>query len=365
MNFRGDLRQSSPVADIFAKKRDQRRTDAFTLRDEIPEKETEYSGEKNVQQRRLNDSADGSLRGYEIPSFGSPKYIIKEDIDPRIAFVQERAPLVEIPVIGEFNEDMADNFETLMQVAISNNHNMVVVRIHSPGGSVYALNRMLSTMEIAKQSGMIVATMCTGIAMSCGSILLAMGTLGHRYCSRHSRVLIHQISGGLKGTKNSMENELSEYDFDNADLFRKIARNARLADEDYYLKLVDKLNQDVWIHPASAFSLRLVDHIDLPVISKRVTLGYTIELPCKEPSYEEIGRMLARETSKKGTSFGPAPEAIPKDQPAPYYECAREEKKPNNDTKGSGLVEVVGKPAQEKMTVRAKLPGSLLAENYY
>jgi ClpP class serine protease len=151
MSFHRDLRQSSPVVSIFAKKRDQRKTNEFALRDEIPEKETEYGGEKDPQERRSNGVSSESFGGYEIPSLGGPKYIIKQDIDHRIAYVQERAPLVEIPVIGEFNEDMADNFETLMQVAISNNHNMVVVRIHSPGGSVYALNRMLSTMEIAKQ----------------------------------------------------------------------------------------------------------------------------------------------------------------------------------------------------------------------
>jgi hypothetical protein len=161
-----------------------------------------------------------------------------------------------------------------------------------------------------------------------------------------------------------MENELSEYDYDNADLFRKIARNARLVDEDYYLNLVEKLNKDMWIHPPRALSLRLVDHMDLPVISKRVTLNYTIQLPCKEPSPNDIQKMLDKETNKQGLPlFGPAPVALGKDQQAPYYECVGEEKRLESD-KNPALVEVVGISA-EKISRNSKLPGSLLDGNYY
>jgi ATP-dependent protease ClpP protease subunit len=178
-----------------------------------------------------------------------------------------------------------------MKQAIASGHKMVLIRINSPGGSVYALNQMLGTLELAKQMGVICVTMCTGIAMSCGSIMLAMGTKGYRYCSRHARILLHEISGGMRGSQTAMENELSEYAYDNADLFKKIARNAGI-ESGYYLSFVKSLHKDLFIHPARAKYLRLVDHIDLPYVKRVVTVEYKLVSPCDDPTEDQLLQMI-------------------------------------------------------------------------
>ena len=74
--------------------------------------------------------------------------------------------------------------------------------INSPGGSVIAGLGIYDTMQYVVPN---VATICTGLAASMGSVLLAAGTKGKRTCLKHSRVMIHQPSGGMQGQFSDME----------------------------------------------------------------------------------------------------------------------------------------------------------------
>jgi ATP-dependent Clp protease protease subunit len=68
--------------------------------------------------------------------------------------------------------------------------------INSPGGAVTAGLAIYDTMQFIKPD---VSTICVGQAASMGSLLLAGGAKGKRYCLPHSRIMIHQPSGGFQG----------------------------------------------------------------------------------------------------------------------------------------------------------------------
>ena len=74
--------------------------------------------------------------------------------------------------------------------------------INSPGGSVSAGMAVYDTMQFIKPD---VSTLCTGLAASMGSFLLAAGAKGKRYCLPNSRVMIHQPSGGFQGQASDIE----------------------------------------------------------------------------------------------------------------------------------------------------------------
>ena len=74
--------------------------------------------------------------------------------------------------------------------------------INSPGGSVSAGLAIYDTMQFIKPD---VATMCIGIAMSMGSLLLAGGAKGKRFALPNSRILIHQPSAGFEGQSSDIE----------------------------------------------------------------------------------------------------------------------------------------------------------------
>ncbi|MGB0890306.1 MAG: ATP-dependent Clp endopeptidase proteolytic subunit ClpP [Solirubrobacterales bacterium] len=74
--------------------------------------------------------------------------------------------------------------------------------INSPGGSVYAGMAIYDTMQYIKPD---VQTICAGVAMSMGAMLLSGGTKGKRMALRHSKILIHQVSSGFQGQAADIE----------------------------------------------------------------------------------------------------------------------------------------------------------------
>lgn len=74
--------------------------------------------------------------------------------------------------------------------------------INSPGGVVTAGMAIYDTMQFIKPD---VSTMCIGQAASMGAVLLAGGAAGKRYAQPHSRIMIHQPSGGFQGQSSDIE----------------------------------------------------------------------------------------------------------------------------------------------------------------
>lgn len=83
----------------------------------------------------------------------------------------------------------------------------IFLYINSPGGSVTAGMAIYDTMQHIKSD---VVTICVGLAASMGSFLLAAGKKGKRLALPHSRIMIHQPSGGIRGQATDIEIEARE-----------------------------------------------------------------------------------------------------------------------------------------------------------
>src|SRR5204862_5469965 len=78
----------------------------------------------------------------------------------------------------------------------------VSIYVNSPGGSVYAGLAIYDTMQYIKPD---VQTICVGVAMSMGALLLAGGTEGKRMATPNSKTLIHQPTSGFPGQVPELE----------------------------------------------------------------------------------------------------------------------------------------------------------------
>jgi ATP-dependent Clp protease protease subunit len=78
----------------------------------------------------------------------------------------------------------------------------VSLYINCPGGSIYSGLAIYDTMQFIKPE---IQTICVGMAMSMGSLLLAGGTKGKRMALPNSRILIHQPSAGFEGQSTDIE----------------------------------------------------------------------------------------------------------------------------------------------------------------
>ncbi|NAZ86996.1 ATP-dependent Clp protease proteolytic subunit, partial [Kineococcus indalonis] len=79
--------------------------------------------------------------------------------------------------------------------------------VNSPGGSATALMAIYDTMQFVQPD---VATFCVGQAASAAAVLLAAGAPGKRSVLEHSRVLLHQPSGGAQGTAADLQIQARE-----------------------------------------------------------------------------------------------------------------------------------------------------------
>lgn len=109
---------------------------------------------------------------------------------------------------GEVNDDSANLVIAQLLFLESENPNKdIALYINSPGGSVYAGLGIYDTMQFIAPD---VQTICVGMAASMGAFLLAAGAKGKRYALPHSRIMIHQPSGGSRGMASDIQIQAQE-----------------------------------------------------------------------------------------------------------------------------------------------------------
>ena len=106
--------------------------------------------------------------------------------------------------VGEAIDDTVANLVVaqLLHLEAEDPDKDIQMYVNSPGGVVYAGLAIYDTMRFIKPD---VATICCGIAMSAGSLILAGGAAGKRSSLPNSRILIHQPSGGFQGQATDIQ----------------------------------------------------------------------------------------------------------------------------------------------------------------
>jgi ATP-dependent Clp protease, protease subunit len=109
---------------------------------------------------------------------------------------------------GEVTEEIANLIVAqLVHLESDDPEKDIHLYVNSPGGSVYAGLAIYDAMQFIRPD---VQTICYGIAMSMGSLLLAGGAAGKRMVLPNSRILIHQASGGFQGQAADIEIQAQE-----------------------------------------------------------------------------------------------------------------------------------------------------------
>lgn len=133
----------------------------------------------------------------------------------------------------------------------------IQIYINSPGGSVYAGLGIYDTMQYIAPD---VATICTGMAASMGAVLLVAGAKGKRAALKHSRVMIHQPSGGAQGVASDMEINLREMLKLKEELYKIIAEHSGQP----YEWVEKSSDRDYWMRAVEAKEYGMVDEVLLP-----------------------------------------------------------------------------------------------------
>ena len=106
--------------------------------------------------------------------------------------------------VGSPIDDMVANLVVaqLLHLESQDPDKDISIYINSPGGSIYSGLAIYDTMQFIKPD---IATMCVGIAMSMGSLLLTGGAKGKRMALPNAKILIHQVSSSFQGQASDIE----------------------------------------------------------------------------------------------------------------------------------------------------------------
>jgi ATP-dependent Clp protease protease subunit len=170
-------------------------------------------------------------------------------------------------IVGPVEDQMANLVVAqLLFLESENPDKEIAIYINSPGGVVTSGLAIYDTMQFIQPD---VSTICTGQAASMGSLLLAGGAKGKRYCLANSRVMIHQPLGGFQGQATDIEIHTKEI-LDTRNRLNKILAH-------HTGQTIDQIridtDRDNFMSAEQAVSYGIVDHVlekrgQLPIQAK-------------------------------------------------------------------------------------------------
>ncbi len=136
----------------------------------------------------------------------------------------------------------------------------IFLYINSPGGVITSGLAIYDTMQYVRAP---VSTICTGIAMSMGAVLLAAGAPGRRFALPHSRIMIHQGSGGFRGNTPDVFIQVKEME-----KLVKATQEILAAHTGQPIdKVVKDTDRDLFLSPEEAKEYGIIDEVyKLPAI---------------------------------------------------------------------------------------------------
>jgi ATP-dependent Clp protease protease subunit len=165
--------------------------------------------------------------------------------------LKERIVMIGTPI----NDQIANlAIAQMLWLASDDPERPINVYINSPGGVVYSGLAVYDTMQFIDAP---VATICVGLAASMGSVLLAAGTHGQRSALPNSRIMLHQPSGGSRGTAADIEIQVREMIWLKHRLYEILADHTSQPLE----KLEADADRDFWMSAQEAKEYGLIDTV--------------------------------------------------------------------------------------------------------
>jgi ATP-dependent Clp protease protease subunit len=183
--------------------------------------------------------------------------VVKQDARGERSFdIYSRLLNERVVFLGtEVNDETANLVVAqLLHLEAEDPENDIQLYVNSPGGQVYAGLAIYDTIRFIKPD---VATICCGIAMSMGSLILAGGTAGKRQALPNSRILIHQPHGGFQGQTTDIAIHARESQFLRRRMEEIYAEHTGRSRE----QVSEDLERDRFFTPDEAVEYGLIDRV--------------------------------------------------------------------------------------------------------
>lgn len=199
-----------------------------------------------------------TLHRYEsvYDSYINPTIIEERKLNVASMDVFSRLMMDRIIFLGvPIDDDVANIIQAqLLFLASTDSTADISLYLNTPGGQVTSGLGIYDTMQLIEPD---VATICTGMAASMGSVLLCAGEKGKRSALPHSRVLIHQPLGGAKGQASDILIAAREIEKTREELIGIIAEHSGQP----FDKVFSDADRDYWMTSKEALEYGMIDEI--------------------------------------------------------------------------------------------------------
>ena len=191
------------------------------------------------------------LDAYITPTITEERQHNVAQMDVFSRLMMDRIIFLGVPI----DDDVANIIQAqLLFLAAKDPGADITMYLNTPGGQVHSGLAIYDTMQLVQPD---VATVCTGMAASMGSVLLCAGEKGKRSALPHSRVLIHQPLGGAQGQATEILIAAKEIEKTRTELFNIIAQHSGQP----YKKVAADGERDYWMTADEALEYGMVDEI--------------------------------------------------------------------------------------------------------
>ena len=189
-------------------------------------------------------------------SYISPSILEERQLNVTQMDVFSRLMMDRIIFLGTEVDDYVANViqAQLLFLDTSDPGKDISLYINSPGGSVYAGLGIYDTMQFINSD---VATIRTGMAASMAAVLLVAGEKGKRSALKHSRAMIHQPMGGMRGQASDMEINYKQIMLLRDELYQIISDHSGQPFE----KIMKDSDRDYWMTSAEAKEYGMIDKV--------------------------------------------------------------------------------------------------------
>ena len=194
---------------------------------------------------------ESAYDSYINPTIIEERKLNVASMDVFSRLMMDRIIFLGVPI----DDDVANIIQAqLLFLASTDPSADISLYLNTPGGQVSSGLGIYDTMQLVEPD---VATICTGMAASMGSVLLCAGAAGKRSALPHSKVLIHQPLGGAKGQASDILIAAREIEKCRAELVGIIAEHTGQP----YDKVFADADRDFWMSAQEAKEYGMVDEI--------------------------------------------------------------------------------------------------------
>ena len=200
---------------------------------------------------RYNNVTENHLNSYINPSIIEERKLNVASMDVFSRLMMDRIIFLGVPI----DDDVANIIQAqLLYLASTDDQADISLYLNTPGGVVSSGLGIYDTMQLITPD---VATICTGMAASMGSVLLCAGAEGKRSALPHSRVMIHQPLGGARGQASDILIAAEEIRKTRDELCSIIAEHSGQPME----KILADADRDFWMTSQEALDYGMIDSI--------------------------------------------------------------------------------------------------------